>query len=279
MATPTTSSSQRMSIPFFARVRAALDTFSPTERKLAQVVLDYPINLAGYSASELAQLTGVSNATVTRFIRRLGYDSYEEARRTARLEASTGGLPLPAADVSISPSTPNCALLWQQLQDNLTATLAQIPASTMDAMASALHQAPAIFCVGLQHNHMLARSLRGHLMAGLDKPIYGAPAAGETVEDVLARIAPRDMVVLFALGGIRADMADLCERARKLGAKLICITDTASHAPPSGWLLRGHTTSHAPEVRHLTDTSAAQALAYGLAAHTIQWGAIPFELI
>ncbi|MEW5730842.1 MurR/RpiR family transcriptional regulator [Comamonas kerstersii] len=268
-----------MSIPFFARVRAALDTFSPTERKLAQVVLDYPINLAGYSASELAQLTGVSNATVTRFIRRLGYDSYEEARRTARLEASTGGLPLPAADVSISPSTPNCALLWQQLQDNLTATLAQIPASTMDAMASALHQAPAIFCVGLQHNHMLARSLRGHLMAGLDKPIYGAPAAGETVEDVLARIAPRDMVVLFALGGIRADMADLCERARKLGAKLICITDTASHAPPSDWLLRCHTTSHAPEVRHLTDTSAAQALAYGLAAHTIQWGAIPFELI
>ena len=170
-------------------------------------------------------------------------------------------------------------MLWQQLQDNLTATLAQIPASTMDAMASALHQAPAIFCVGLQHNHMLARSLRGHLMAGLDKPIYGAPAAGETVEDVLARIAPRDMVVLFALGGIRADMADLCERARKLGAKLICITDTASHAPPSDWLLRCHTTSHAPEVRHLTDTSAAQALAYGLAAHTIQWGAIPFELI
>lgn len=116
-------------------------------------------------------------------------------------------------------------------------------------------------------------------MAGLDKPIYGAPAAGETVEDVLARIAPRDMVVLFALGGIRSDMADLCERARKLGAKLICITDTASHAPPSDWLLRCHTTPHAAEVRHLTDTSAAQALAYGLAAHTIQWGAIPFELI
>lgn len=86
-------------------------------------------------------------------------------------------------------------------------------------------------------------------MAGLDKPIYGAPAAGETVEDVLARIAPRDMVVLFALGGIRADMADLCERARKLGAKLICITDTASHAP-FDWSLRCHTTSHAPEVRH-----------------------------
>ena len=67
---------------------------------------------------------------------------------------------MPSAGIALSPSTPNCALLWQQLQDNLTATLAQIPASTMDAMASALHQAPAIFCVGLQHNHMLARSLR-----------------------------------------------------------------------------------------------------------------------
>ena len=141
MATTHPPAKDAITVPFFARVRAALDSFSPTERKLAQVVLDYPINLAGYSASELAQLTGVSNATVTRFIRRLGYDSYEEARRTARLEATTSGLPLPSSGIALSPSTPNCALLWQQLQDNLTATLAQIPASTMDAMASALHQA------------------------------------------------------------------------------------------------------------------------------------------
>lgn len=267
------------SAPFFARVRQCLATFSPTERRLAQVVLDYPINLAGYSASELAQLTEVSNATVTRFIRRLGYDSYEEARRHARLEATAGGMPLPTASANAAPHTPNSALLWQQLQENLTATLAQIPPSTMDAMAAALHQAPQVICVGLGPNQILAQSLRNLLLQGLGKQVQAAPAAGETLDDVGERIGARDMLVVFALNGIREDVAALCARVRAEGAKLICITDPASHAPPSDWLLRCHTTPHTPEATQLCDASAAHALIYGLAAHTVQWGATPFQLI
>lgn len=267
-----------MSVPFFARVRAALDSFSPTERKLAQVVLDYPINLAGYSASELAQLTGVSNATVTRFIRRLGYDSYEEARRTARLEASTNGLQLPMADVNISPSAPNCALLWQQLQDNLTATLAQIPASTMDSMAAALHRAPRIVGIGLGANHLLAQQLRLLLQQGLSKSVCAAPEAGQSLEAATATLGARDVLVLFALGGLSAPLLALAQQARQAGAQLLCITDRASAAPTSDWLLRCDCAPHAPVLAPLPDTSAAHTLVYGLVAHTVQWGATPFQL-
>ena len=276
-----TATATLSTVPFFARVRETLDAFSPTERKLAQVVLDYPINLAGYSASELAQLTGVSNATVTRFIRRLGYESYEEARRQARLEAqAAGGLPLSSGATPSAPEAPNCAVLWQQLQDNLTATLAQIPPSTMDAMASALHQAPHIVSVGLgAGNQLLAQQLRSLLKSGLDKHVHAGPAAGETLDDVLEHIGPRDMLVVFALGGIRADVALLCERARAAGAKLMCITDTISHAPPTDWLLRCHCTPHTPSVQGVGDASAAHALLYGLVAHTVQWGATPFQLV
>lgn len=267
--------------PFFARLRQTLDSFSPTERRLAQAVLDYPIHLAGYSASELAQLTGVSNATVTRFIRRLGYNSYDEARRQARMEAdAAGGLPLPQANTTgTALNVPHCALLWQQLQDNLTATLAQIPSSTMDAIASALHRAPHVVSLGLGQNYLLAQSLRHLLKQGLDKHVHAGPSAGETLYDVLEHIGPRDMLVLFSLGGVRSDMAQLCESARSAGAKLICITDTTSHSPPSDWLLRCNTTAHAPDVAGLCDASAAYALVYGLAAHTVQWGTTPFQLI
>ena len=270
-----------VSLPFFARVRQTLDSFSPTEKKLAQVVLDYPINLAGYSASELAQLTGVSNATVTRFIRRLGYDSYEEARRHSRLEAdAAGGLPLPSAAIAALPHAPNCASLWQQLQDNLTATLAQIPPSTMDAIAAALHQAPHVVSLGLgPNNQLLAQSLRSLLKHGLDKHVHAAPSAGETLDDVLDHMGPRDMLVVFALGGLRTDISQLCERARSAGMKLLYITDAVSHAPPSDWLLRCHTSAHAPAVTGLGDPSAAHALVYGLAAHTVHWGATPFQLV
>ena len=57
-----------------ARVRRHLADCAPVERRLAEFVLDFPGDLASYTASELAQLTGVSNATVTRFIHRQGVD-------------------------------------------------------------------------------------------------------------------------------------------------------------------------------------------------------------
>lgn len=50
--------------PFMARVRAILPDLHPSERRLAEAVLDFPGDMAGYSASEIAELAGVSNDTV-----------------------------------------------------------------------------------------------------------------------------------------------------------------------------------------------------------------------
>ena len=107
--------------PFLARLRQMQDQLSPTEKKLALLILDTPIHLGSYSASELAQITDVSNATITRFVRHLGYGTYEEARRQARLEADAAGtLPLPPA-AQASANAPNSQALWQAQQDKLRA--------------------------------------------------------------------------------------------------------------------------------------------------------------
>ena len=69
------------SVPsLLSRVRDQLHDLPPTERRLADLVLDFPGELASYTASELAALANVSNATVSRFIRRLGYENYDELK-------------------------------------------------------------------------------------------------------------------------------------------------------------------------------------------------------
>src|SRR6478736_10073993 len=75
---------------FLARAREALDSLHPAERRLGEFVCDFPGELASYSAQELAALAHVSKATVSRFVQRLGYDNYEEARRHARADKQTG---------------------------------------------------------------------------------------------------------------------------------------------------------------------------------------------
>ena len=279
----TTPRSPAPAAPFFARVRQALPDFSPTERKLAQMVLDQPLNPAGYSASELAQLTGVSNATVTRFVRRLGFESYDEARRQARLDSTPSGVPL---SVHVAEHAPTPMQLWQQVQENVAATVAQIPAPVMDAMASALNQAPQVFCMGLQQNHSLATHLRWQLRHGLGKRAFLVPDLGETVQDVLPRLDTHDLVVLFALHSTDPLLGEVAQAARTAGAKVLCITDLASTAPASDWLLRCHTSAYSRNQggaeRHVPpvfDTTAASALIYSLTAHAVQWNNQPFELI
>lgn len=86
------------------------------------------------------------------------------------------------------------------------------------------------------------------------------------------------MLVLCVLGRIPPAVQTLAQQAQQRGIALLCITDLTSPAPTSDWLLRCDTSAHAPMVGHLLDTSAAHTLVYGLVAHTVQWGAAPFEL-
>src|SRR5215218_635112 len=69
-----------------SRIQEQSHELSPTERRLAEVMLELTGKLANYSAFEVANIAEVSSATVTRFVRRLGYKSYNEARRQSRAD-------------------------------------------------------------------------------------------------------------------------------------------------------------------------------------------------
>ena len=72
--TDTLSGMEAHSLPqsLSARIRSCYEDLSPTDRRLADLMLEYPGDIASYSASELARLTNVSNAAVSRFVQRLG---------------------------------------------------------------------------------------------------------------------------------------------------------------------------------------------------------------
>jgi hypothetical protein len=52
------------------RIREQSHELSPTERRLAEVMLELTGKLANYSAFEVANIAKVSSATVTRLVRR-----------------------------------------------------------------------------------------------------------------------------------------------------------------------------------------------------------------
>ncbi|PPF84182.1 MurR/RpiR family transcriptional regulator [Subtercola sp. Z020] len=97
------------------RIADAYGELSPQEQRAADVILDHLDDLAVYNASELAGLSGVSKATVSRLFRSLGYADAQEVRAHARAlrgqGVPLGGITLgsahaAAASAATAPAAP-----------------------------------------------------------------------------------------------------------------------------------------------------------------------------
>jgi len=76
--------------PLFDQIKAQIDTLSVNQRVLARHVLENYQRVAFSNVKELSQLSGVSEATVVRFAKALGFSGYpalqKEIRRLVRVD-------------------------------------------------------------------------------------------------------------------------------------------------------------------------------------------------
>lgn len=234
---------------FIGQVRQLLNALPPTERKLGEFVLDFPGDLATYTASELAALVGVSNATVTRFIQRLGYATYEDARRRAREERNTGS-PLFLSGTGGSGVEGSVAAQIQQSLDNIAATFNHIPPALVDEIAQAMLAARRVWFLGYRNNRHFAAYLRWQLVQVLDDTSL-VPGAGETLGEYVPDVGPKDVVAVFALRRSVPAAARFAAAAAQSGAGVLYVTDHFSKdAVAAKWLLRCHTQAPGPLDSH-----------------------------
>ncbi|WP_407492991.1 MurR/RpiR family transcriptional regulator [Pseudooceanicola sp. MF1-13] len=207
---------------FLARVRQKLPDLHPAERRLGELVCDFPGELASYSASELAELAQVSNATVTRFVRRLGYASYEDARRDARAESLSGSrLYLQQSD-DPSDSDPD-SFLNVDIR-NIRDTMEHLTNDDIDAVAQAILAARRVWCVGFRAANPLANYLQWQILQAVDDSV-AVPGGGQTMGEHIARTLPSDVVIVFGLRRRVADLDAILESFINTGATVFYITD------------------------------------------------------
>jgi DNA-binding MurR/RpiR family transcriptional regulator len=213
---------EAVEMSFLTRVRQNLAAFHPMERQLAEFVLDFPGDLPSYAASELAALAGVSNATVTRFIKRLGYLHYDDARRQVR-EARGAGSPLLLASRSACAENPFGASL-ERSQDNLQRTLARLNPQEIDQMARALLGARKVWVTGFRSSQSFASYFRWQLFQ-VKEDIMVVPNAGDTLGQYTASITPQDVVVVFAVRRRPAGLPEVVAQIVRSGAQVLYISD------------------------------------------------------
>lgn len=245
---------------FLTRVRRALPDLHPAERRLGEMVCDFPGEVASYSAQELAALAHVSKATVSRFVRRLGYASYEAARRHAREEERTGSRLFLAVSSGDDAETALAANL-EQATANLQRTFASIPAAEIDAVVEALLAARKTWVIGFRASHPFALYLQWQLTQVVEN-IVAIPAGGQTLGEHLASVRPEDLVVLFGLRRRVAGMDRLLQALRRTEARLLYVTDEGVEARKDAtWHFRCQTASPGPLFSHVSVMALCHLLA------------------
>ncbi|MEN3753656.1 MurR/RpiR family transcriptional regulator [Mangrovibacter yixingensis] len=253
------------------RLRASYAQLSPQEQRVAGFIMDHFDDLISYNSAELARLSGVSKATVSRLFKRLGYDRYKVMRDELRTLRQSG-MPLTENRDAVQGNT-LLARHYKQEMANLTHWVNTLDATQFSDIISALAVAKRILIVGLRNSWPVALHLRQQLLQSRGN-VYVLPQPGQTLSEELVDISPSDCVVMVAFRRrpriIRPILNDLVQR----GIPLVVISEPQASTLKGvgGWHLEAPLDSVSAFDCYSSAMSLVNLLANALLHHSLADG-------
>jgi DNA-binding MurR/RpiR family transcriptional regulator len=218
------------------RLRECYSELSPQEQRVASFIMDHFDDLVSYNSAELARLSGVSKATVSRLFKRLGYDRFKEMRDELRTLRQSG-MPLTENRDAVQGNT-LLARHYKQEMANLTQWVNALDAVQFGEVVQALGEARRVFILGLRNSAPVALHLRQQLMQSRGQ-VYVMPQPGQTLAEELVDITPADVVVVVAFRRRPRVIRPVLESLQKQGVPVVAISEpqAAGIATLSRWHL------------------------------------------
>ena len=197
---------------------------TPTQRRIAQCLLEHSDKVAYLSAAEVADLAAVSQPSVTRFAIALGYDGYPALRRAIRTPAGAAGTPtIPSNDLQhgIASEVDNLNRLVDQLADGSPDRAA------VDAAAQILATTRPLPVLGLRSAAPLAAYF-GYFAAKVLPDVRVLDHGGSLLTDRLeqARAAGATAMLGIVLPRYPKESLDALREARAAGFAVVALTDS-----------------------------------------------------
>jgi RpiR family transcriptional regulator, carbohydrate utilization regulator len=209
---------------------ASLDGLSPSEKRVGRLAAEKPRQFALMSTSQIASACMVSNPTVVRFCRSLGYDGIAQFKLKL-LKDRDSGVSFVHASVEPNDSPANVAL---KILDNSIASLAlfrsYVPKAAIerasDALAQAHHDQRGVAFYGSGHSGVVA----GDAQLRFTRLGFSSVACCDGYSQVVNASARRegDVVVATSSSGRTKELLDAVDVARRRGASVIALTGTGT---------------------------------------------------
>ncbi|WP_328751228.1 MurR/RpiR family transcriptional regulator [Streptomyces sp. NBC_00285] len=209
-------------------IRTELPRLAGSLRKVGELILEDPAAVTHCSAAELGRRTGTSQATVTRFCRAIGLDSYQHllielAQERGRGEVSDWGSAEIGPDISPDDSLERVVQVVGSADLRaIQQTIERIDLDALERAAQALAKARRIDVYGVGGSGAVAQETETRLFR------IGCQARGWTevhgAATSAALLTPADVAIAISHSGATRETLEPFEMAKERGATTVAIT-------------------------------------------------------
>ncbi|MFR0586579.1 MurR/RpiR family transcriptional regulator [Lactobacillus porci] len=193
---------------------------SPSDQKVAQIVLNKPKEVVNYTISQLAQAAGVSGASVTRFCHNLNLSGFHQLK------------------VSLARVKSPVSSLASLNQDDVSQALDQIAASKEDEIDRTIRRLPAATLKEvldlLENSRLIQVAAEGDTYPVAEDAVYKLNQLGllaissptmETVIGQAMNMSNSDCLWLISNSGESSGLLKLADLAKEKGIKVVAMTN------------------------------------------------------
>ncbi len=214
------------------RIHEAYASLPGGERKVADAILNAPSEMAVWTASELAGHAGVSNATVSRIIQRLGYRNFETARQDARKLREIGS-PLFMNEKADLPQEDGAyGGVARAEAEIIEATLSRLDMGMLHEVAEAIAGAGQVRTLGFRNSRFLADYFTAQIVQ-MRPDVAPLVLDGQTLAEGIAGLGEGDLAVVIGLRRRPAQFSKLVRAIAERKAQLVLLADSSLREAPA----------------------------------------------
>ncbi len=206
----------------FALINFHYSRMLPAEKRIADVLLSHSADISTVSIGELAELSGASKATVTRFCKRLGFEGFRDFRVSAIIDTHKGLSP--GKKLAPDASVPLEALVHTVCDSNAGAckdTKLLLSAEALGKAAALIAEAPKVLLLAEGPTAPVALDFYQKLLRLGIEPVHTSDRRIRRMHVSITK--PGDVVVAFDLAGQSRATVEMTEAAAKNGAETIAV--------------------------------------------------------
>ena len=196
---------------------------------VASYVLDHYNMVALLSSTELAEKVGVSDTTVIRFCKSLGFNGYAEFKKSLRSNVYESTMYDTLQDMNVNRNDQSIANYMLSTVEDLQEFARTIDYHMIRAIALILLDSREIFIGGLGSDAVVAKYLFTYVRKMGFNPIL-LVEEGHTMREYLLNITEEDTLLMCSYPKMFQDEREMAWLAKKGGATLITITESETAA-------------------------------------------------